>query len=414
MMDRFFTQPELINRLRLGPLGPYLDQFAASLQEQGFAPAIIRRYLHGADCFGHWLSSQGLGPADAHEATVQRYHSTLSRDAFGDLPAASYGLKWLVRLLRQKQIVTYCAPPAIPTPTEQWLERFERHLRDVAGASGSTVQHYRRSVKRFLARFGDQEPDWSAVRTEDLTEFVQQQGAACSRSWSTDAACALRALLRFLVSRGQIRPGMEIAIPLRSQRLHAALPRHLTPEEVEKVLAGCQDGTAKGVRDFAMLLLLARLGIRAGEVTQLRLEDIDWRQSRLLIRAQKTHRERTLPLSSEIGNALAAYLQRGRPSSTSRFLFLRSKAPVSPLTGSCAVYAMARDRLLRAGYPAGPRAGSHLFRHTVATRMVRGGASFKEVADVLGHRSLTTTALYAKLDIESLSRVAMPWPGGAQ
>ena len=187
----------------------------------------------------------------------------------------------------------------------------------------------------------------------------------------------------------------------------------MTVAEVERVLATCTDGSPAALRNHAILLLLARLGVRAHEVAALCLEDINWYEGRVRIHPGKTHHERVLPLVQEVGEAVAAYLQHGRPPTPSRHLFLHCRAPFRPLTDATAISRMAARALRRAGITASARLGAHTFRHTAASQMVNQGASFKDVADVLGHRSLQTTGIYAKLDVEALAAVALPWMGDA-
>jgi len=182
--------------------------------------------------------------------------------------------------------------------------------------------------------------------------------------------------------------------------------------DVERVLATYDDPTPSHLRDRAILVLLARLGLRAHEIVTLSLEDIDWHAGWLDIRASKTHRERRLPLTQEVGTTLANYLRHGRPGSTHRQVFLQLRAPFRPFTNACSVSDLARRAMVRAGLPPTPRLGAHTFRRTAASQMVNRGVRFKDVADVLGHQSLATTALYAKLDVETLASVALPWPGG--
>jgi integrase/recombinase XerC len=195
------------------------------------------------------------------------------------------------------------------------------------------------------------------------------------------------------------------------QYRQAGLPRGLEPREVERMLSMCRANTRSAIRDRAVLLLLARLGLRAGEVAALELDHVRWSEGALLVARDKSGRARLLPLSDEVGRALEDYLRRSRPPSQSPRVFLRTVAPCLPLAGGT-VCAIVRRHLRRAGMPP-DRWGAHLLRHAVATQMVRRGASFKQVADVLGHARLETTAIYAKLDVETLSQVAMPWPGEA-
>lgn len=216
------------------------------------------------------------------------------------------------------------------------------------------------------------------------------------------------------MAHGYIRDGLADAIPSPRHYQHATLPDRATIEQVNAALACCQDGTAVGLRDYAVLLLLVRLGLRALEVVRLRLDDIDWRGGTLLVRAGKTRRERCLPLTKEVGTALAEYLRGGRPSTSTRAVFLHAQPPHRPWHGASAVSQLVHRRLLQSGYPAQPWRGAHLFRHTVASQMVNAGVSLKDVADVLGHQSLATTGLYAKLNLDNLTGVALPWPGGKQ
>lgn len=319
------------------------------------------------------------------------------------------------RFLIQKGIAHPCTADEPVVPIGQWLIRFDNYLRRVVGAAPSTRQRYRPFLSRFLAtRFGCNEPDWSHLAADDLTQFVQAEAAKAKGFGRRMPGVAIRSFLRFLVAEGVVRDGLSAAVPSPRQYLHATLPARATSEQVTAVLAGCQDGTSVGLRDQAVLLLLARLGLRALEIVRLALEDIDWREGRVLIRAGKTHRERVLPLLDEVGSALANYLRNGRPSTAARTVFLDAQPPYRPWCGASAVSQLAHRRLIRAGFPARPWRGAHLFRHTIASQMVNAGATFKDVADVLGHQSITTTHIYAKLDLDTLARVALPCRGGVR
>ena len=225
------------------------------------------------------------------------------------------------------------------------------------------------------------------------------------------ASVAVRSFLRFLVGCGELSPGLEAAAPTPRQWTHATLPPRLTAEEADRVLVASTGETPKALRNHALLLLLARLGLRAHEVASLCLDDLDWHEGRLRIRPGKTHQARVLPLVQDVGHAVATYLHRGRPATTSRHVFLACRAPFQPLTDATAISRIATRALRRAGVTGHLRLGAHTFRHTAASQMVNRGASFKEVADVLGHRSLQTTGIYAKLDLDALVAVALPWMG---
>lgn len=252
---------------------------------------------------------------------------------------------------------------------------------------------------------------WGSLQADDVTAFVTSE-AETKRGFGRKAApVAIRAVLRFLVYSGEIRAGLEAAVPTMRNWKHAALPRHVSTADLDCVLKLFRDASPQGRRNRAIILSLARLGLRANEIVQLRLEDIDWRGGRLIIRRGKNRIERVLPLSQEVGNALAEYVIKARPRSGHRAVFLNYRPPYRPLAGPSAVSTMANRALLSIGLAPGPRLGAHNFRHTVASEMVSNGATFKEVADVLGHQSLQTTGIYAKLDLQALATVALPWIG---
>jgi site-specific recombinase XerD len=245
-----------------------------------------------------------------------------------------------------------------------------------------------------------------------ITTFVSQEASMRRGTGRKQPAVAIRSFLRFLVFRGEIRPGLEAAALLPPQWKYASLPSRLTTEEVERMLIVYQDESAISLRNRAILFLLARLGLRAQDVVSLCLEDIDWADGRFDLRPGKTRRARNLPLPHDVGQAIVAYLQRGRPQSESRQVFLQSRAPYRSLTGA-SVWGIVRQDFKRAGLIVPPGVGSHIFRHTLASQMVNHGASFKDVADVLCHRSIETTGIYAKLELDALAAVALPWGGDA-
>jgi site-specific recombinase XerD len=413
MWQDLFHHSRLVARLAEGPWQLHLDEFVAFLQEQHYKPETIRRVVCTSDHFARWLLSQDLTLSDAHLASVTRYRETLGRSAQRGWPKRSRRLRLAVEFLTQKGIVHLPANPAPPvTPPAIWLGRFSQYLERVVGAAPSTRQRYRTIVARFLQnRFGQAEPDWTQLSADNLSSFVQQEASNRRGFGRHVPSVALRSFLRFLTASGLVRDGLTAAVPSLKRYRHATLPERATVEQVNTALSCCQDGTPVGLRDYAVLLLLARLGLRAHEVTRLTLDDIDWRAGLVLLRSGKTRRERVLPLPSDIGDALVAYLQHGRPHVATRRIFLGAQPPCRPWRGASAVSQLVHRRLLQAGYPARPWRGAHLFRHTVASQMVNAGATFKEVADLLGHESLNTTALYAKLNLETLQRVALPWKG---
>jgi len=302
-------------------------------------------------------------------------------------------------------------PIDLPVELDQWVDDFERHLSQVVGTAPATHHQYCFFVRLFLAEHRDAGlPDRCVLRAEWLTSFVRQEAARLHGHSRKKPGTALRAWLRYLVFRGLIDAGLEAAIPSLPQWKYASLPVRLTPEETERVLGAALDGSSHELRNHAILLILARMGLRACEVRHLTLADIDWQEGYVRVAPGKSHRERRLPLPRDVGEDLCAYLHRERPASSCRAIFLSTIEPYGPLRDSSVISSTVRRAMGRAGV-AGIPAAAHALRHTAATQMVCRGASFKDVADVLGHASVATTAIYAKLDVATLAQVALPWPG---
>jgi site-specific recombinase XerD len=403
--------------MKNGPAGRYLAAIGVKLQQQGYSRDSIRRHLRAADAFGRWLSDHSLSLGDANPSTVDGYIKTLGRLVAPSTPNGrrrhkAIGLHHLLDVL-QAQGVTSAADIGQSSGIERWLSEFDHYLDQVAGNATRTRTNYVRYARRLLdRRFGSAEPDWSVLRADYIADFVRQEAARMQYSSCGQPVTAIRSLLRFLVAKGVVAAGLDEAVPPILTWRHTAIPKHISAAEVERVIAACDLKTGTGLRARAVIMLLAHLGLRAHEVIRLTLDDIDWVQGQVLVRAGKCHRERCLPLSQEVGDALVAYLRKARPPTSYRELFLRWRPPFRPLKSSVSITALVKGLLQRAKVKV-HRSGAHVFRHTLATRMVCQGATFKEVADILGHQSVGTTAIYAKLDLPALAQVALPWPGDA-
>jgi len=420
MINTLFNRAKVRARFQESLLQPHLSALAAGLHEQGYSDNVIRAYLCAAEKFGRWLFIGNLNTSDVNEDLIARYMDEAVRPhspcAGGRSDChARTGLAHLVRVLREKQVIPAVVVTPPTSPVECWLIAFEKHLVQVAGAALNTRKKYLALARRFVAQqFGDGPVDWGSLQADDVTAFVTTE-AETKRGFGRKAApVAIRAVLRFLVYSGEIRAGLEAAVPAMRNWKHAALPRHISTDDLDRVLNLFRGASPRSRRNRAIILSLARLGLRANEIVQLRLEDIDWRGDRLIIRRGKNRNERVLPLSQEVGDALAEYVIKARPRTGNPAVFLNYRPPYHSLAGPSAVSTMAKRALLSIGLPPGPRLGAHTFRHTVASEMVSKGATFKEVADVLGHQSLQTTAIYAKLDLQALTAVALPWVGGGK
>jgi site-specific recombinase XerD len=418
-LQNVFARMSIVAHLESGPLGSYLSGLASALSEQRYAVHTIQKCLQAADAFGRWLAKHQIEISDVDEQVINRYVAGLPRRAAGSrsnlLSHLAVGLHHLLQFLRQQSVISPAQQLAPLSPTDHFLTEYRHYLERIMGSAPTTVRQHLLFARRLINfAFATEELDWAALSGQTIAQFTLQQTARRSGFGRKAPGSSVRVLLRYLVTRGVIRAGLEAAVPKTREWKHASLPVHLSEAEVTKTLAACDDHTAIGKRDRAILLLLSRLGLRAGEVMRLRIDDIDWATGAVIIRAGKTHRERRLPLPQEVGQTLIDYLRHGRPKNTPhRDIFLTHTAPFVPLQDSSAVAKLVNRYLKRAGI-ASSASGSHLFRHTAATQMVRRGASFKDVADVLGHQSLQTTTLYAKLDLANLAQAALPWPGGEQ
>lgn len=417
MPDRLRLWPQVRARLEAGPFGPFVVGYVEDLRREGYAPTVVRRHVRGIDALGQWLSRRRLRLDAVDDATLDRFANGFPRRRSPSRPRGRRtdllgGMGRFVAFLRSVGVVA--RSPADRSPTDRFLETFDSHLVTVRGLSCGTRRIYLRYARAFCdATFGASEHEWSRVGPHDVTGFVLAQCGRLAPSACRLPVTATRALLRYLALEGAIGNGLRAAAPTVRQWKHASLPTPLSCDEMERVLASSEGDTPVRIRDRAILLLLARLGLRASEVAHLRLDDVDWRGGRLLIRSGKSDSPRVLPLLVDVGKAVVRYLRLVKPDERGEVaLFRRCLPPPGPLSAH-AVGCVARRALRRAQVRV-PRSGSHVFRHGVATQMVRGGAGFKDVADVLGHARLETTGIYAKLDLDALSRVALPWTGGAQ
>ncbi|BCA61974.1 integrase [Sphingomonas sp. HMP9] len=304
------------------------------------------------------------------------------------------------------------APIATPGQIARETLRFdyEDYLLRQRGLSPRTIYHCWRFADRFLDhRFSDRETDLAAISPTDVVSFLQHLVGRKAPYRDKSAATHLRTFFQYLFQRGVTGTNLALSVPTVAHRWDTRLPRFLSPEQIEALLACVRDNPKHGLRDHAMLLLMARLGLRAPEVIAVRLEDIDWRAGELLVRG-KGHRHDRLPIPSDVGEAVARYIRQERVSA-SRTLFVSLRAPNGPFKNGQVINDILKDAFAATGVtPPGPYVGSHVLRHSLATNMVRNGASLDEIGDMLRHRSRASTMIYAKLDIDGLRSIAKPWP----
>jgi site-specific recombinase XerD len=386
-----------------GPLAPYADGFAEDLAVKGYAASTVAEHVRLIAQLSRWMADQSLEVGELKPSGVEQFVQVRT-DRLAHRP-----LEPLLDYLRRIGLVPPPARPAPPEPTVVGglLSIYRRYLLDERGLLETTVQDYERRARVFLSqRTSRSELPFNDLTAAEIKQFVLRE---CERRSVGSAKCltkALRSLLRFAFVEGWTATDLTTAVPAVANWQASALPRALDAQRVALLVGSCDRSTATGRRDYAILHLLTRLGLRAGEVAGLELGDVSWRRGELLIRGKGRRQER-LPLPVDVGEALCDYLRHGRPRAECRRLFLRARAPICGLTVA-AIECVVRLACIRAGLPA---VGPHRLRHTAATEMLRNGASLLEIGQVLRHRSQATTAIYAKVDRSALRGLAQPWPG---
>jgi len=395
-----------------GPLGTYIDKFAAWLQEQGYAQFTISYFIRLAADLSRWLAKHDFGLNDVQLNRIEEFIRVREQNECLR-PGDAVMLKRLLGFLQDTSVLEEPAPlPFEETAIDYLCTKFSGYLRDERGLSDSTLKNYLPIVRLFLSqRFSPDLLCLEELNTVDINTFILEQAKRLSPNRSKLVVTALRSFLRFLFVDGAISTDFSLCVPTVPLWRMQGLPKALTPEEIEQVLNHCDRSTAVGTRDYAILMLLARLGLRAGEVVALRLDDLHWTIGEIVIHGKGASCDR-LPLTQEVGESIVDYLEHGRPRCSSRDLFLRSRAPLCGFASPVAVSTLVRRALERARL-APPSKGAHLFRHGLACSMLRQGASLEEIGEILRHRHPDTTALYAKVDLLRLRTLAAPWPRGA-
>jgi len=389
---------------------PYLDSFAQSFIAANYTAGTIRTYRHLARKLGRLMDTAGIAPSALTLDLADQLARTAARG-----PASKIRLHNLARQFAEHLIAIGVAQ-TVPLTEAQivraaLLADYEAYLLKQRGLSPRTIYHTLRFADRFLDhRFGTGMIDPTRLRAADAIGFVQHLLVGKHPYRDKTAATHVRTFFQYLFARGATATNFALSIPKAAHRWDARLPRHLSPDGVEAVLASVRGNPRHGTRDYAMLLLMARLGLRAAEVIAIQLDDIDWRAGELLVRGKGKLHDR-LPISSEVGEALSRYLREERGLTTCRTAFVTHRAPHRAFKDGQIVNGILKDALAATGQkPVTPYVGSHLLRHSLATRLVNAGASLDEVGDVLRHRSRTSTMIYARLDIDGLRSIAQPWP----
>ena len=395
------------------PLSPHLEAYVAWLIDQQYSAHGVCMKVRCVRRFSGWLARRHIDAQGADEHAVALYHrerASVRRVWRGE----RHSLGQFLTFLRERGVIAAPTTVAEVAPADRVVHQFKEHLLHVRGLAAHSISMYGAWARRFLTeQLGSETSDLNTLRAADVITFVQHQARTHQPGELKRMTTALRSFLRYAHFQGEVEPGIVAAVPaVASWTSTPALPRAISAEHAHRALDACDRCTAIGRRDYAVLLLLARLGLRAGEVVALLLDDLDWDAGRVRVRG-KGGREAWLPLPTDVGQAIAAYLQQARPNAPDRHLFLRASAPIRGLKSGMAVASIVAHALRRAGIDT-PRKGAHQFRHALATQMLHRGASLTEIGELLRHRSPQTTAIYARVDLIALRALALPWPGGAQ
>jgi len=411
-MTKFFTDSNLPQGMDQGPLGSIIPAYAAFLSQQGYTEQSAHLQLRFLADMNQWLHQQRVEVIDLTETMIHRYMRSRHQRFRPRRDDASILSKFLYLLHTQGLLPKKATRPP-DNPRQRVEHDFDRYLSEERGLSAATRINYQPFIQRFLsAQFGDKPARFADLKANDVIRFVRNQAPRLSPKRAGVMISALRSFFRYLRHRGDITNDLAACVPSIANWQFSALPRFLQPDQVQQVLSQCDRRIAQGRRDYAILLLLARLGLRACEIVGLTLDDIHWQAGEITIQG-KGNRPALLPLPPDVGQAIAAYIEKDRPACSTRRVFIRMRAPRRGFANSEAISTIVARTLKRAGIDS-PHTGAHLFRHTLATQMLRQGAALAEIALLLRHRSLNTTTLYAKVDLTALRALAQPWPGGSQ
>jgi len=412
MIDSFYSRDVRLDHLRGGPLGSHIDGFARLLSDQGYAIHTGRQKIRLVADLSAWLGKRRLDIKVLDEEQIGEFLKRRKKQLLlqrGD----GRTLVQLLHHLRRTCIIPSPDEVVSDSPVDRITRDYAHFLSHQRGLCQVTIDSYLPIAQRFLeTRFGSEKVCLGKLRVGDVTGFIVRDSSTFCPKMVQLTTTALRSFLGFLTHEGKIAANLAASVPTVANWRLSELPQFLEPAQVERLLSSCNQNSPSGRRDYAVLLLLARLGLRAGEVVHLTLENINWAAGEVLIRG-KSAREDRLPLLPEVGQALADYLKRDRPACSCRRVFIRIQAPRRGFSGPSAICCILQRALARAHlHP--PHKGAHLLRRSLATKMLRGGASLTQIGEVLRHQLAQTTEIYAKVDLVALRALAQPWPGGVR
>jgi len=413
MLEYFFSLSWQLERLHHPPLCKHLDGLAAKLKRSGFTRASGQRILSMTNKFNRFALSIGVESVEKiDEALIHRFISQelASQGVFRDGTSLMHHL---LEYLRDQGIIPNTATDNADGPADPILDAYERYLHNVRGLTMQSCSSYLRCAHRFLGWLDNRHrrrPPTGLTGADVMGYITDMVGLHPSGAWRNTLCSLTRAFLRWLRQEGIIEIDLDRVVPRAPCRRLSSLPRHLPWDRVQELIGSVDTSDAGGLRDRAVLLIMAALGLRNEEVRRLEFGHIAWRAAQIRVTETKSRRERVLPLPQEVGSAIANYVMHGRPRLQLPYVFLRHRPPQGPLTSTDGIGGIVRRHLQHAGIKA-PSLGAHLLRHSLATRMVNQRVPIKQIADMLGHASINTTAIYTKVDMANLASVALPFPG---
>jgi site-specific recombinase XerD len=411
-VEEYLRRSRLFRRLKSGPHGQPVERFAARLVEDGLVRHGTWRCLNVVSGLLSWMEGRRWALAALDEGVVERYlRHRAGRQTIQ--PGDRAALKRWLSVLREEGVIAPAALPAF-TPHDRIFKEFDAYLRTERGLAPKSIVRHLPVIRRFLHEVcpaGD--ADLGKISQEDVIRYIERHAQDWSPRTGKAMCSSLRTFLRYLHHRGLNQRALAGCVPSMRRWKLATLPTYLPAAEVQRALDGCDRATVMGRRDYAILMMLAKLGLRANEVATLTLDDIDWRAGEMLVRAKGRQRAR-MPIPPDVGAAVVAYLRDTRPKSSCRRLFVRTLAPHIGFASGCAITMIAKAALDRVGIEGCAHRGAHIFRHSLATELLRSGATLSEIGQLLRHESHDSTRIYAKVDIETLRTLSLPWPGGAQ
>jgi len=391
-----------------GPLGKHIEQFSARLSSLGYPQNTIKTKIRIARHFNKWLCQRKTGIKDINEKSIRRFLDYYNK-CHTDNKRYPYILLELLNWLYEQNIVPKPKFAKREGKFDYILRDYTEYLKNERGLVTSTVNNYIAIIDCFLSqKFRRSKISFKELIPADISAFIFEQTKVYSLRRVQLATTALRSFFIYLRFRGDIKVDLAASVPTVADRSQAELPKYLPSKDISKLLHSCDQTRSVGIRDYALLILMARLGLRAKETVEITLDDINWETGIVTVHGKGGYQEQ-LPIPKDVGQAIVTYLKKVRPKCNTRGLFVRTMAPIKELA-SGTIGCIVRRACQRAGLSP-PHQGTNLLRHSLATRMLWEGATMTEIAEIMRHRSPATTEIYAKVDIKSLSELARPWPG---